>query len=269
MDVDNPIWGEDDIANELLLKLGIKVSPRTVGKYMPKSDNGDGNKKSGQTWSTFIQNHMHQIIACDFMTVVSINFKVYYVFIVIELGTRRIIHYNVTQHPNERWVIQQFREAIHPDNTYKYLIHDRDTIFSKAVDRSVKNTGIKVLKTAIRVSKMNAFCERVIGTIRRECLDHVLPLTENHLRCILKQWLHHFNTGRPHMSLGPGISNAPPGTVVPLAAFRHHLPEDCCAVNKLILGGLHHEYSLKKILNSNILYLLSFIFYFLFFIFYQ
>ena len=93
---------------------------------------------------------------------------------------------------------------------------------------------------------MNAFCERVIGTIRRECTDHVLPFTENHLRFILKQWMHHYNTSRPHMSLGPGIPNAPPGVIVPLSEYRHRLPESCRVVKEPILGGLHHEYSLKK-----------------------
>ena len=224
MTVDNPLWGEERIANELLLKLGIQVSPRTVRKYMPKSDNGDSNKQSGQTWSTFIHNHMDQIIACDFMTVVTVSFRVYYVFVVIELGTRKIIHYNITQHPNEQWVTQQFREAIHPDNTYKYQIHDRDAIFSKVIDRSMKNMGIKDLKSAVRAPKMNAFCERVIGTIRRKCTDHVLPFTENHLRSILKQWMSHYNTDRPHMSLGPGIPHAPPSVIMPLSGYRHQLP---------------------------------------------
>ena len=93
---------------------------------------------------------------------------------------------------------------------------------------------------------MNTFCEHVIGTIRRQCTDHVLPFTENHLRCILKQWMSHYNTGRPHMSLEPGIPHAPPGVIVPLSGYRHQLPGNCCVVIEPILGGLHHEYSLKK-----------------------
>ena len=244
---ENSTWGEERIADELLLKIGLEVSPRTVRKHMPKS-NGKGNSdnKPSQTWSTFIHNHMHQIIACDFMTVVSIHFKIYYVFVVIELGTRKIVHYNVTQHPNAQWAIQQFRETIHPDNEYKYLIHDNDSIFSKAVDRSVENMNVKVVKTAIHAPKMNAFCERVIGTIRRECLDHMIPLSEKHLHAILKQWIKYYNEGRPHMSLGPGIPNAPPDNIVPLSEHRHKIPDGYQVAKEPILGGLHHEYSFKK-----------------------
>src|SRR6266568_2715665 len=133
---DNPTWGQERIANELLLKLGLRVSPRTVRKYLPKRlDRGPGNRVPSQRWSTFVRNHAQAIVACDFCVVVTASFRLLYVFVLMEHATRRILHVNVTAHPTAPWTLQQLREAIPSDHTYHYLIHDRDSIFSQALDQ--------------------------------------------------------------------------------------------------------------------------------------
>ena len=136
---------------------------------------------------------------------VTATFRILYVFVVIEHASRRLLHVNVTAHPTAQWTMQQFREAIPADHPYRIFIHDRDSIFSKDVDQGVRHMGLHVIKTPVRTPVANAICERVIGTMRRECLDFVIPLNETHLYGILKEWVAHYNEGRPHMSLGPGI----------------------------------------------------------------
>ena len=130
--------------------------------------------------------------------------------------------------------------------SYRFLIHDRDAIFSQDLNRHVRNMGLRVLKTPPRAPQANALCERVLGTLRRECVDFVIPLTGNHLRRMLAEWVGHYNEGRPHMSLGPGIPQPPASLPVPLQAHRHKLPGHLRVVSRPILGGLHHEYRLEK-----------------------
>jgi transposase InsO family protein len=242
MAMSNPSWGEERIANELLLKLGIRVSPRTVRKYMQlhpwEQPRGD------QRWSTFVRNHASAILACDFCVVVTATFRLLYVFIVIEHQTRRIVHCNVTAHPTAAWTLQQLREAIPSDHSYRFLIHDRDGIFSPLLDKSVSHMGIRVLRSPPRSPKANSFCERVIGTLRRECLDYFIPITESHLRSITTNWITHYNKGRPHSSLGPGIPNPPSDLPVALQTHRHRIPNHLKVMAHPILGGLHHEYGL-------------------------
>ena len=140
------------------------------------------------------------------------TFRLMYVFVVIEHGSWRLIHYNVTSHPSAAWTLQQLREVVGYGDRYRFLIHDRDCIFASKLDESIRALGIKVLKSAPHSPKMNSTCERVIGTIRRECLDWLIPLSESHLRSALKSWIAHYNGGRPHMSLGPGIPESPATT---------------------------------------------------------
>ena len=244
---ENPSWGEERIANELLLKLGLRVSPRTIRKYLPKRLNpGRGKRATTQRWRTFVRNHAQAIVACDFCVVVTATFRLLYVFVLMEHATRRILHVNVTAHPTASWTLQQLREAIPADHRYRFLLHDRDSIFSAQLDHSIQNLGLRVLKTPPQSPQANALCERLLGTLRRECLDFVIPLTENHLRRIVQAWLPHYNEGRPHMSLGPGIPQPPAGLPIRLQPHRHCLPEHMHVVVRPILGGLHHEYRLEE-----------------------
>jgi transposase InsO family protein len=149
------------------------------------------------------------IIACDFLLAVTATVRQLYVFVVIEHRSRRFIYCNVTAHPTAAWTLQQLREAVGFQGHYKYLLHDRDSIFATHLDASIAKLGVKVLKSPPRSPMANAICERVIGTIRRECLDWLIPLSESHLRSILKSWIPHYNRARPHMALGPGVPDPP------------------------------------------------------------
>jgi putative transposase len=200
---ENPTWGQERIANELLLKLGVHVSPRTVQKYLPHRP--PGRPRGDLRWSTFLRLHAQGIIACDFLVAVTATFRLLYVFVVIEHRSRRLLHFNISAHPSATWTLQQLREAIGLQEQYEYLLHDRDSIFAQHLDESIAKLGVKVLKSPPRSPMVNAICERVIGTIRRECLDWLIPLSESHLRSILKYWIAHYNSGRPHMALGPGV----------------------------------------------------------------
>jgi putative transposase len=245
MACDNSSWGQERIANELLLKLGLRVSPRTIRRYLPKLPTTPVGKPRGdQRWSTFLRNHAHATIACDFCIVSTITFRILYVFVVMEHLSRRIIHASVTAHPTAAWTLQQLREAIPSDHAYRFIIHDRDAIFSTDLAASVTGFGLNVIRTPVRSPKANSLCERVIGTLRRDCLDWIIPLTEEHIRNTLMSWLPHYNRGRPHSSLGPGIPDPAPGFPVRLQRHRHLFDQSTRIVAGPVLNGLHHEYSL-------------------------
>ena len=238
---ENPTWGQEGIANELLLKLGLRVSPRTVRTYLPQRQHPEpGKRVSSQRWATFVHNHAQAIVACDFCVVVTATFRLLYVFVVMEHATCRILHVSVTTHPTAPWALQQLREAIPADHCYRFLLHDRDSIFSAQLDRSIQHLGLRVLTTPPQSLQANGLCERLIGTLRRECLDYLL-------RRILTQWVPHYNAGGPHMSLGPGLPQPPPHLPVPLSVHQHRLPEHLRVVTQPVLGGLHHEYQLAKV----------------------
>jgi putative transposase len=244
MAAENPTWGEEHIANELKLKLGIRVSPRTVQKYL--ANHRGRTPDPCQRWLTFVRNHAQAIVACDFFVVFTARFRILYVLVIMELGRRQILHHNVTAHPSAEWTLQQFREALIEEHPYRFLIHDRDSIFSKELDEAVTAMGVRILKTPVRAPKANAVCERLVGTIRRECLDFLIPLGERHLKQLLTHWIAHYNHARVHTSLGPGIPN-PIQPSPPASGHRHRLPAGHVLCSKAVLGGLHHEYWLEKV----------------------
>jgi putative transposase len=239
----NPTWGQGRIADELALKLGIRVSPRTIGAYWPDQPSRRG--PSSQRWKTFVRNHARSMLACDFLVVVTAGFRQLYVFVLMEIGTRRILHCNVTGHPTAAWTLQQFREALPSDHGHKFVVHDRDSIFSQALDQQLLSFGLKVLRTPAGAPQANAYCERLVGTMRREFLHFIIPLSQRHLRRLLKEWVAHYNQARPHSSLGPGIPE-PSNLMLLRTNARHTLPKGSRVVANPILGGLH-EYRLEKV----------------------
>ena len=180
MALENPLWGQERFANELWVKLGLHVSPRTVRKYLPKPP--AGHPRGDQRWARFLRNPAQAIVAGDFFVTVTSTFRFLYVLVVMEHRSRRLIHCNVTAHPPAAWTRQQLREARGVDSRYYYLIHDRDSIFPRELDTAVGGFGLCILKTPPRCPMANGLCERVIGMIRRECLGWLIPLSEAHLR---------------------------------------------------------------------------------------
>jgi transposase InsO family protein len=178
------------------------------------------------------------------MVAVTARFRVIYIFVVMEIGSRRILHCNVTARPTDQWTIQQLRDAIPSDHEYRFLIHDRHATFSSELDAAVAALGLQVLKTPIRTPQANAYCERLIGTMRRECLDFMIPLNERHLRSIVREWVSHYNRGRPHSRLGPGIPDL--RSAPPHRTHRHRFEKAERVTSTPVLGGLHHEYALER-----------------------
>jgi len=243
MATQNRTWGEERIAAELRLKLGLTLSPRTVRRYMPSRPRRRGGRKA-QSWATFVHNHAGAVLACHFFIVVTATFQWLYVFVLLDIGTRRVVHWNLTVHPRSEWTIQQFRNGLPVDGTHRFLVHDRDGIFAPAVDEALRSMSLQVLKTPVRAPQANAHCERFIGTARRECLDWMIPLNERHLRSILAEWISHYNGERPHSALGPGLPNDP---TYHTALTGHRIPATHRVAASARLGGLHHHYLLEPI----------------------
>ncbi len=176
------------------------------------------------------------------MTVVTARFHVLYVFVVMEVGSRKVLHFNVTAHPTADWTLQQFREAIPCEHDYRFLIVDRDSKFSDELRKSLLAIGVKVLRTPPRAPQANSYCERLIGTTRRECLDLLIALSAPHLRRILRSWVTYYNRARPHSSLGPNVPDPAGDLPVDPGPDRHHIPLGRRVVSTPVLGGLHHDY---------------------------
>jgi transposase InsO family protein len=226
---DNRLWGAERIRGELL-KLGIHVSRRTVQKYMRLGR----VRPSSQTWGTFLHNHASAIWACDFVPVTDLFFRSLFAFFIIEVKTRKVMHVAVTRHPTDAWVAQQLREATPYGQTPGFLIRDNDAMFGPLFARVASSSGIKVLKAPFHAPRANAHCERFLGSVRRECLDHLLIVHEQQLFRVLQAYVSYFNRARPHQGLQqildpPAAALADEATDGPLLA----LP---------VLGGLHHEY---------------------------
>ena len=180
---------------------------------------------------------------------VTATFRMRYVFVLIHHGLRRMLHFSVTANPNAAWTLRQLRESIGFQEAHRYLLHDRDGVFAGSLDESIKNLGLTVLKSPPHSPKANAICERVIGTVRRVCMDWWIPLSESHLRLILKEWVAHYNGARPHMALCPGVPDPPAGPKLRAnEKSRHHLGAQAMVCARSVLGGLHHECSLAHAL---------------------
>src|SRR6266478_531638 len=193
---ENSGWGAPRIHGELL-KLGIDIGESSVSKYMVH-----GHKPRSQNWRTFLENHAKQLVSIDFFTVPTIRFQVLYVFLVLAHDRRRVLHFNVTAHPTAEWTGQQLREAFPFDQLPRYLLRDRDAIFGNAFRRQVRDMGIQEVLCTPRSPWQRAYVERMIGSIRRECLDHVLVFHEMSLRRILRSYLDYYHRSRTHLSLG-------------------------------------------------------------------
>lgn len=218
-------WGTSRIHGELL-KLGIEVAESTVSKYMICY-----RKPPSQTWRTFLDNHAKDIVAMDFFTVPTATFRVLYVLVMLVHDRRIVKHFNVTAHPTAQWTAQQIVEAFPWEEAPKYLLRDRDSIYSTYFRRRVKDFGIEEVSTAPRSPWQNPFVERIIGSIRRDCLDHVVVLNEQHLRRILRSYFEYYHTSRNHLSL----NKDPP-------ASRTVEPTDLDnVVASPQVGGLHHR----------------------------
>jgi transposase InsO family protein len=225
MSVENPLWGAPRIHGELL-KLGIEVAQSTVAKYMTKRR----PRGSGQTWKTFLRNHAAGIAAMDFLVVPTINFRLLSVLVILRHERRRLISLSVTDHPTAEWIAQQITEAFPWDEAPDHLIRDRDARYGQLVRQRMAAMGIRDHPIAPRSPWQNGCAERMIGSIRRECLDHIVILGEHHLRQILKAYAAYYNHLRPHLALA---KDAPLGR--PIERFG-------AVVAKPLLGGLHHQY---------------------------
>jgi len=226
MSLANPLWGAPRIHGELL-KLGIEVSQATVAKYMARS-----RKPPSQTWRTFLNNHVKDLVSTDFFVVPTISFRVLFVFVVLAHHRRRVLHFNVTANPTAEWTAQQMAEAFPWDGAPRYLLHDRDSIYGDSFRQRVRGMGMREVRTAPRSPWQNPYAERLVGSVRRECLDHIVVFSESSLRRTLKSYFDYYLGSRTHLSLDKDspeprvVQPCELGTVV-------ELPQ---------VGGLHHRY---------------------------
>lgn len=211
MAINNRTWRAKRIQGELL-KLGLKVSKETVKKYMRQARKGLPPINRGQSWATFIANHASETWACDFVQTFDIFFRVVFVYFIVELGSRRVVHYGVTRSPGDFWVAQRVREATPYDEGPRFLIRDNDKKYGKCFTQVAQARGIKVFRTPVRAPRANAICERFIGSVQRECLDHVLILSERHLHRLMGEYVAYFNHARPHQGLDQRIPYSSPSS---------------------------------------------------------
>jgi hypothetical protein len=222
----NPYWGAPRIHRELL-KLGMEISERTVSRLMPKC-----RKPPSQTGKAFLNNHIQGLVSVDFFTVPTVSFRMLFVFVALAHHRRRVMHFNVTEHPTTAWTAQQTVEAFPEDTASRYLIRDRDQIYGECFRNRLRDMDITEVLAAPQSPWQNPFAERLVGSIRRECLDHVIVLGEKHLRRILKGYFDYYLGSRTHLSLA---KDAPTTRVVqgPEAGQIVEIPQ---------VGGLHHRY---------------------------
>jgi transposase InsO family protein len=224
MSVDNRLWGAPRIHGELL-KLGVAVAQSTVAKYMIKRDGS-----SSQTWLTFLRNHAPNIAAMDLFVVPTIGFNLLYVLVIVRLARRDLVLIDVTPNPTAEWIARQITEAFPWNEAPRYLIRDRDRIYGTAVTRRLQAMGIRDKPIAAGSPWQNGFAERLIGSIRRECTDHVIALSEGHLRRTLQAFARYYNESRTHRSLNKDTP------------FHRPIERLGTIIARPALGGLHHQY---------------------------
>lgn len=226
MSRENTTWGVPRIQSELAL-LGHTVSEATVRKYRIRH-----RKPPSQTWRMFLDNHLTDIVAIDFFTVPTATFRILFAFIVLRHDRRHVVHFNVTAHPTASWTAQQMIEAFPEDEAPRFLIRDRDGIYGQQFKTRVKSMGIEQVVTAPQSPWQNPYVERLIGSVRRECLDHVIVINEQHLRRILRSYFEYYHGSRTHLSLE---RNSP-------IAREIEPPERGRVIAIPQVGGLHHRY---------------------------
>ena len=222
----NPTWGSPRIMGELR-KLGINVAKSTVEKYRPRV-----RKPPSPTWKAFLNNHAPDIVACDFFTVPTVTFRVLFVFILLAHERRCIVHFHITEHPTAPWTTQQLIEAFPWETAPRYLLRDRDAIYSVAFQNRITNIGIEEVTIAPQSPWQNPYCERLIGSIRRDVLDHVIILNEHHLRRVLLAYITYYHRFRTHLALEMDCPK-PRAVEAPEIGQVIAVPE---------VGGLHHHY---------------------------
>jgi len=222
----NPLWGAPRIHGELL-KLGIELSQATVAKYMSRQ-----RKPPSQTWRAFLSNHVKQLVSTDFFVVPTVSVRVLYVFVVLAHHRRRPLRFNVTANPTSEWTAQQIVEAFPWDRVPRYLLRDRDSIYGESFRERVRGMGMREVLTTPRSPWQNPYVERLVGSIRRECLDHVIVLNESSLRRILKSYFEYYLYSRTHLALD---KDAPEPRAI-------QSPELGAVIEIPEVGGLHHRY---------------------------
>lgn len=220
----NPLWRAPRVHGELL-KLGIEVSERTVSRILQTVQ-----RPPSQTWKTFLQNHIGEIVAIDFFTVPTVSLRVMFVFLVLEHKRRKVLHFGVTEHPTAEWVAQQLVEAFADRDAARYLIRDRDATYGIEFQRRIPSLGMKEVISAPRSPWQNGFAERLIGSIRRECLNHVVVIGRRHLRKLLKSYLIYYHRSRTHLALA---KDAPESRAIMAQGAIIAIPQ---------VGGLHRRY---------------------------
>jgi transposase InsO family protein len=222
-------WRARKIQGELM-KLGIRISLATISRYLPKTK---PDPTQQQRWMTFLRNHKDVIAGMDFFVVPRVRFSLLWVWFAIDHGRRKILHFNVTENPTSAWVIQQLRETFPNEPIHRYLIYDNDVIFSAAVTNAIESFGVDPKRTAFRSPWQNGIAERAVGSVRRELLDHVVVLNEDHLRRLLREYVDYYNDERVHTSIG----DAPVGR-----ATESRPSEHAKVVGLPRVGGLHRRY---------------------------
>jgi putative transposase len=240
---ENPSWGYQRIVGELR-KLGVAVSASSVRNILGKAGMGPAPRRHSQSWRSFLRAHGQSILACDFFTVDTVRLHRLYVLVFLSLGSRRVEYLACTSNPNTAWMLQQARNLLmeldDDDRQARFLIHDRDAKFTRAVDALLANDGVKVIRTPLQAPNANAHMERWIGSVRRECLDRLLIVSRRQLEHALRVYVTHYNRQRPHRAL-----NLTPPDSPALSPLEPQSSPQALQVNRRdLLGGLIHEYEL-------------------------